>query len=231
MLRKLLVVALIILIAAPVVDARRRTPPSGKVDNDIYTDSQYGFQFKVHENWKPGVNKEKDKARVVLTQRKYDIPLDYINVPHYTWVPTLTVFVDSAKMNIHILIDSLLSDEYKSDLKDEIRKEFEFLDQPDIVPKGRSRFEFAGESGLLWTAQAQYMKEVQTSASSVGGKRVRSSYGGAIAAVEHNGMYYLFFLMCEWPFFDNVLAEATQMITSLEFTDQQSPDGKKGKGK
>jgi hypothetical protein len=221
MLRRLTLAALILLIAVPVAFARRHTPPAGHIKDGVYTDSEYGCSFKIHDNWKPGINKMNDKARIVLTQRKYDIPLDYINVPHYTAVPTLTLIVDSSSMNVYVLLDSLLNDDYKSDLKSEIKDEFEFLSEQEIIPRGRSRWEVGEESGVIWTAQANYMKEVQTSASSLGGKRVRSSYGGVIAAVEHGGVTYVFTMMCEWPFFQNIFAEVDQMLKSFRFADME----------
>ena len=227
MLRKLLVVLMLLLVVVPAVEARRRTPTAGNIEDDVYTDSKYDFQLTIPEGWKPSVNKEGDHARLVLTQKKYDIPLDYINVPHYTWVPTLTVFVDTAEMNLHIFIDSLLTKEYDSDTKKAIEKEFEFLSQQEIIPKGRTRLEVAGESGVLWIAQAKYTKIVQTSASSVGGKRVYGNYGGAIAAVEHNGHMYMFFLMCEWNYFDSIMAEVEQIISSLKFVPQEEEGQKK----
>lgn len=230
MLRRLMFAALILLMAAQVAEARRRTPPAGDIKDDVYTDSKYGFTLKIHENWKPSVNKEDDKARLVLAQRKYDIPLDYQNVPHYTWVPTLTVFADSSSMNVHVLIDSLLNDEFDSELKDDIKKEFELLSQREVIAKGRTRWEVGDESGVIWTAQSPYVKEVATSASSLGGKRVSSSYGGMIAAVEHDGVTYLFMLMCEWPYFESIAAEVNQILASFEYPGMAEESEESGEG-
>jgi hypothetical protein len=63
---------------------------------------------------------------------------------------------------------------------------------------------------------------VQTSASSVGGKVVRSSYGAAIGAVKHGDHIYLFHVMCEWPYVANVLAEVEMTVRSIKWTDKPS---------
>lgn len=63
------------------------------------------------------------------------------------------------------------------------------------------------------------MKAVTTSASSVGGKRVNSSYGGSIAAVKNGDKMLVFHVMCEWEFFEPVFTAALKTINSLEWAE------------
>ena len=203
-MRQFLLLSLALLVLAPATEARKKQKKA-----------KYGFELTLHENWKPKISKDKDKQRILLTQRKYDVPSDYIDAPNYTHTPQLIMYVDTTTFGVHAFIDSLTSEDYRSKQKKEILKEFEFLNEPDRVPKRRSRMEIAGESAVLWKAQAKYMKEIQESASSMSGKRVRREYGGAVAAVKVGDNIVLFHLMTEWEFFESVLAEVLPMIKSL----------------
>jgi len=226
-MKKLVIFVLAGLMLAPMADARRKKPKAGTLADGVYTDNSYGFQLTVHENWKARVNKLDDKVRLSITKKNYGIPNDFLNAPDYTKIPRIVVYVDTTSLGAHAFIDSLTSETFKSDQKKDIIKEFEILQQSDIydgpvVPKGRSRLEIDGESGLMWKGQVKYKQIVSTSASSVGGKLVRSSYGGAIGAVKHEGNIHLFHVMCEWQYMATVLAEVEMTIRSLEWGDTPS---------
>ena len=223
-MKKLLISFFVFLMLVPMSEARRRTPKAGEIDGDVYKDNVYNFTLKVHEGWKARVSKEKDPVRLTLTQKNYAIPTDFINAPDYTKIPRISVYVDTTSMGAFDFIDSLMSETYDSDQKNDIKKEFEVLQNQDIydgdlVERGRSRIEVGDESGLLWKGQIKYKQIVQTSASSVGGKLVRSSYGGAIGAIKHGDNIYLFHVMCEWPYVAQVFAEMEMTIRSLKWPD------------
>ncbi|MCP4684320.1 MAG: hypothetical protein GY867_02630 [bacterium] len=228
-MKKLVITILAGLMLAPMADARRKKPKAGAVKDGVYTDASYGFALSIHENWKARVNKKDDNVRLTITKKNYGIPSDFVNAPDYTKIPRIVVYVDTTSLGAHAFLDSLTSESFKSNQKKEIVKEFEILQPSDIydgevVPKGRSRLEIAGESGVMWKGQVKYRQIVSTSASSVGGKLVRSSYGGAIGAVKHGDHIYLFHVMCEWPYVATVLAEVEMTVRSLNWG-ETSGDG------
>jgi hypothetical protein len=215
-MKRLLAIGLVLLLMAPATDARKRRPKAGEIEDNVYRDTQYGFELTLHENWKSKVGKDKDNVRLRLTQRNYQVPADYIDAPDYTAIPQLVVYVDTTSFGPHVFIDSLTNEDFESDQKKDILKEFEFLNEPELIPKMRSRLEVAGQSGLIWRGEAKYTKEVQTSASSRSGKRVKSSYGGAIAAVKiDDNTIVMFYVMTEWEYFEPVMVEVMSVISSL----------------
>ncbi len=218
-MKRLLLLVMVLLLAVPTVEARKKKDKAGKMVGSVYQDKKYDFKLTVHENWKARIEKNKSNFRLILTQRKYGTPSDYADAPDYTKVPRVAVFVDTSSMGVFPFVDSLLSEGYKSEQKKTLLKEFEFLNEPEIIPKGRSRIEVGGESGLIWKGQSKYIKEVQTSAGAVGGKRVYGSYGGAILAAKNKktNTIVLFHLMCEWEYFEPVLNEVKAIVTSLEW--------------
>ncbi|HUV30223.1 MAG TPA: hypothetical protein VMY05_03910 [Acidobacteriota bacterium] len=219
-MKRFILLAAALLMMVPTVEARRKTKKAGSIDGSVYSDGRYGFKFTVHDNWKAKINRDEDNFRIILTQRKYGTPARYQDAPDYTKRPRLAVYADTCTMGVYPLLDSLLSESFESEQKKAIMKEFEFFYEPEIIPKGLSRIEISGESGVLWSGQAKYVKEVQTSAGSVGGKREYGSYAGAVIAVKKGETVLLAHLMCEWEFFDSVLKEVTTMMTGLEWNEE-----------
>lgn len=224
MIRKLLMFALILAMAVPTVEARRGGKRAGKIDDNVYKDNKYDFTLTLTEEWDAKVQRNDDEFRMVMLKERYEIPMDYQDAPDYTQVPRLVLFVhEDVQLGAIAMLDSLLSDSYGSDVKDEMMKEFEILhlgapgEREDLVTKGRETFEVDGERGILWTGQVRYMKEIQSSASSLGGRRVRGGYGGAIAFVKKDDLLVGFHLITEWEFFQQNLTEAMKVIETLDF--------------
>lgn len=220
-MKKLLLLGLILLLMAPTADARRKGKKAGEITGNVYRDNVYGYELTLHENWKAKVGKEGENVRLLLTQRNYSVPSDYLDAKDYTKIPDLVVFVDTSSLSAHVFIDSLVSPNFKSGQKSEILKDFAILTEPDLIPMQRSRMEIAGQSALLWKAQAKYKKEVQNSSTSMSGKTVYRSYGAAIAAVKIDNYIVLFQVMSEWEFFGPVMKEAQPMIESLKILKEE----------
>lgn len=221
-MKKLLILGLTLALLAPATQARKKQGKAGKITDNVFLDSKYGFSITVHENWKARPGKAKGNMRLRLIQRKYSIPSEYIRAPDYTKIPMLVVYVDTTSLGVHAFIDSLTNVDFKSKQKKAILKEFDFLNEQDIIPKRRSRIEIAGESALIWKGLARYTKEVQETATSLSGKWVKSEYGGAIAAVKLDKNIILIHIMTEWGYFDQVMQEVLPMILGMTFQEDES---------
>ncbi len=222
MLKKILLSGLLVVLAAPAVTARRKIEKSGEIKDGVFIDKTYHFQFKIHENWKPHLGKKKDPFRISLVQRDYGIPADYQSAPDYTTVPRIDVYAGKCNQGVFPFVDSLLSDTYSSKQKKTILKEFEILNQKDLIPRGRRILELGGSKAIRVDFQAKYVKEVQMSTSTLAGKRVYGSYGGTIVAVKDKdtNRIVIFHLMCEWEFFEPVMGEVMQMVGTFKWTDK-----------
>jgi hypothetical protein len=213
----------VLLLAGFTVEAKRKTPKAGNVNDGVYSDSEYDFSITLPESWKFKVNKKEDPIRVVMIQKNYQIPPDYIDAPDYTFVPRVVVFAGKSDMNVFAFMDSLLSESYNSEIKDEMMKEFEifhdtFEGREEIVPRERKTITYGDAKGVYWTAKGRYVKEVSLSSSGVGGKRVYGDYGGAVVLLQKDDILVAFHVMSEWNFFEQeVLPEAVSMISTIKF--------------
>lgn len=222
MTSSLIVIALFGMMIAPTVDAGRKVKKTGKVSDGFFVDGKYSFKIKMDHEWKTKLNKAEKPIRLILTQKNFQVPVDYINAVDYTKEPRIVLWADTTSMAIGPFIDSLVSDSYKSDQKKEILKEFEILFEPKLTPRGKKRLSIAGQKGFVWKARANYTNEVATSSSSIGGKRVYGSYGGAIIGVKKDDLVLLFHVICEFQYFEAIYNRTMQFANSIEWAESEN---------
>jgi len=73
-MKKILLGILIALLIVPAVDARRKTPKAGKIDDGVFTDRKYGYSLTLSDEWDSRVRKDKEDFRLSLIRRNYGIP-------------------------------------------------------------------------------------------------------------------------------------------------------------
>jgi hypothetical protein len=234
-MKRLTIVLLALLVAAPAGFARRKKEKAGKVTDLVYTDSKYGFQLKLPEGWKYKTGDAKKNFRLFLVQKNFEVPPDYQDAEHYTQVPRIVVWADTTTLGASAFIDSLVSDSYRSDQKKDIYKEFELINEGSagsgtyreaLVPRGRKTIRVGDLKGFRWVGKCTYMKEVALSASDTGGgKRVRGAYSGTVTAIKKNGSIVIFHLMCEDQYYGGIDAMLTELVNSIEFNDSDKESG------
>ena len=226
-MRKIFIGAMLLLLMAPMLEARRKRDKAGRISDGVYQDKEYAFSLEMDEAWKVNIMKNEEQLRLVFVEKNYQVPNDYTETPDFTKVPRLAVYVDTTSMSVYAFIDSLLSETFESDQKNDIRKEFEILtlsespEVKDIIPRGVNRTEISGEKAMIWSAQAKYVKEVPVSASSSAAKRVYGEYGASIVGIKRGDRIYLFHLICEWPYFEEIQADILGIINTIGWTDTE----------
>ncbi len=225
-MRKLLIMVLIGAMLVPAVQARRPKKRAGAVDGGVFVDAAYNFKLTMLSDWKYKIGDADDNVRLVLTQNNCEIPPQYLNAKDYTRIPRVVVYVDTTSMTAAAFIDSLVSEDFKSDQKKRIYGEFEILSSNSdgsgmtrerLVPRQRRPMEMGGERGLIWSAKVKYRNEISESESSMGAERVYGGYEGSIAGVKKGDLIILFHTMCEEDYSDDVMSEVTEFMNSLSF--------------
>jgi hypothetical protein len=218
---------MLLMLVVPVVEAARKKDKAGRISEGVYKDKTYGFSLTMDEGWKVNVQKNKHNTRLVFIQKNYLIPSDYTTTPDFAKIPKISVYADTTSLSVYTFIDSLLSESYDWKQKDELKKDFDLLtfnDEPDVrdvIPRGAKRLELAGERGTYKNFQANYVKMIPTSARSMADKRVDGAYGASIIGIKHGDRVYLFHIVCEWTYFNDVFSEAMGIITSLTWEDEE----------
>lgn len=214
-MKRALIVTLALLVAISSASAGRKKEKTGKVENGVYTDAEYGFTIKAGDNWNAKTFDAESNFRVSFAQKKFDIPPDYISAPDYTKVPRLVMWIDTSSMTAFPFVDSLISNSYKSKQKSEILKEFDLLNERDLLAKGRKPFSLGEDKGVIWEGRAAYSKQIQTSASGTATRLVKLAYYGSIIAVKHGDMIVAFQLESEETFYDTIFKDVQEILASL----------------
>jgi hypothetical protein len=219
-------VCLAVLVCLSSVHARRKVVKAGSVSESVYTDRTYDFSLKLNEGWKYKINPDKNNFRIVMTQKKWEAPAYYQNAEDYTKVPRLVIWCDTTTLGVFPFVDSLVAEEYRSDQKKELMKELEILvNEPGwepLVPRGRKTKEIAGEKAVHWKGQVSYTMYVSLSSSSKANKRVKGKYGATIVAVKKENTMVLFYMMCEWDYYQRIEAEIMEIVSSLTWIEPES---------
>lgn len=220
---RILSVLLIVIVALP-VSAAKKKERTGIVTDQVYTDSEYDFSIKLLENWSYKLRKSGDHFRVVLLQKNYAIPTDYVESPDYTQVPRLTIWADTTSLDVVTFVDSLVSESFKSEQKKDIIKEFDIFNsgsagsggyRETAIPRKRTPMTLGGDRGIVWNAQMKYTVDVTLSQASRSGKTVHGAYGGAIFGMRKGNTIVLAHLICEWSYFPQIQDEVSTMINSF----------------
>lgn len=235
-MKRLLIIALLLLVCAPTGFARRKKVKAGTIDNHVYTDRDHGFNIPLPEGWKTKVGDQKSHFRLILVQKNFEVPPDYLEAEDYTQVPRIVIWIDTSSLGASAFLDSLVSPDFKSKQKKELYREFDLLNEAStssgtyrdpLVRKSRKSLRVDGSKGLRWSGYAKYYKEVSLSASSTGGgKRVRGAYGGTVITLKKDDTIIAFHMMCEWPYYPSIDLVLMQIVKGLKWTDAEE----EGKG-
>jgi hypothetical protein len=225
-MKKPILMIITISLLAGGISARKPIDKAGDIENFVFTDKKFNYSLQLNDVWTDKIMKNKDNYRLVLIKKKYEIPPDYIDAPDYTTIPRINLWVDTTSMSPFAFIDSLLSNTYSSEQKNELFKEFDILNdniseggnvREELITRQKKAFNIGEYRALSWTGKMKYRKEVAESASAIGGKRVIGAYGGAIIGVKKGKHIYLFHLMCEWNYFDINYSLLMDVVNSMKW--------------
>jgi len=226
-MRKVVIALILLAIMAPAINARRPKDKAGLFKDNVYRDKKYDFELTVPDGWKCKVMKNDDSFRFTLIQNSFEIPSYYIDAPDYTQIPRTVVFVDTTSMSARVFLDSLVAEDYRSDQKKEILKEFDILNRQsagsgmtreDVVSRKKKRLNVGDLKGMYWTGQVNYRNEVAESSSSVNAaKRVHGALGGLIVTIKKENTIMVFHTICEWTYFEGIRGQMLDMVNTLKW--------------
>lgn len=234
-MKKLILACLVLVLFVPSLQARKKEKKAGKVKDLVYTDKKYDFSFSIGKGWKYTVQLDKKNFRIVLTQRSYDTPHDYLDTPEYTKVPRIVVYADTSSISALVFLDSLVSRTYSSDQKKEILGEFEIINEQAVeegterdktVTRKRRTITIDELSAAVWEGKANYRKYIPKPSDPNIGMRVYGAYGGGIVVAKKDNTIVLFHVISEWDYFANIMQDALTMITTLNWGGEEKEENK-----
>jgi len=226
-MKKILIAVLALAMMVNLAAARRGAKKAGEITDGVYYDRTYDFSLEIPEDvWNTSIKKDKDRVRLILTKDQYDIPIHFTHAPNYTQVPRITVYIDTLPMDLRMYVDSLLSDEYKSDQKNKIIEEFDLL-FGDYNPRSMTKVKVADAEGYFTMGERQYTMTVAKAGSEADrGDVVTEYYGGGIYFFEHDNHVYMFHFICENLYASVEIQDFTKLMEGFAFVDDDDGEEK-----
>jgi hypothetical protein len=213
--RVLILVFVLSLVSLPV-----QAKKAGIIEDNVYTDNDYGFSFTVPNGWSDNIKKSKYALRVSLEQTSAVPPRHFQGDKRdYMQIPDIKVIVDTTSLSPEEFIDMLLNSEFKSKQKKALLKYLKLISKPHEIQK-RSKVTFAGQPSTVLEARQAYSMEV----SSRGSDRadvVNDYKTGSIFCTVRDGKVYIFHLICEYQTGGPIMKLFSEMISGIKFDVQE----------
>jgi hypothetical protein len=217
MMKKVMILFLVFAMAFSIADARKKKSKAGEIKDGVYTDNKYGFSLDIPDTWDASVKKDDSKVRLILVKKQFDIPNEYRHAPTYTQAPRVTVYVDTTSMPEQMFLDSLLSDQYKSDQKNEMLQDFKLL-FGDVTNIRRTKMKIGDIEGALMTGERRYSINVQRQG--IDGDRadlVTNYYAGSLFVVKKGDDVIIFHFICEKNYFAAEYMDFEKLLKGFKF--------------
>ena len=222
-------IAFLLVILAFNISLARKRDKAGNISDGVYTDKEYGFSVEVPDEWDSSIKKNKYNTRLVLTKKEYDVPLQFEHVPTYTQIPKISVYADTTSLTLMQFIDSLLSDDFKSDQKKDIMAEFKLIAM-DFTLKKRSPMGVGDLAGYKISAQQKYTIRVESGTGSTKGEMdgafggfdvVTDFFGGSIFFAKQGNQIVMLHFICEWRFFADLDPVFDEIVKTFKFNEAE----------
>jgi hypothetical protein len=98
----------LILVFAGVSGSLAKPGKTGEVEDNVYTDSKFGFRITGLDNWKVKATKEPSLVRVVMTQKNFKVSSIPGADKHTTSIPAILILADTSSLSLEQFEESLL---------------------------------------------------------------------------------------------------------------------------
>ncbi len=219
-MKKYLMVCLALFLVANIAEARPpRAKKAGEIKNDVYKDSNYGFQISIPEGWDGSVKKEDSYVRLVISKKEYEIPMQFQHAPAYTQVPKIVVIADTSSQPLRVFVDSMMASDYESDQKKDILEETPIL-FGDFQQRKKGQFVTGDIQGMMVSGRQQYTIQVARAGSESDKADVVTDYkGGSVffARNPENNTLVVINFICEDRYFDHLQEEFEKVLKTFKF--------------
>jgi hypothetical protein len=218
-MRRSLIVVLAFLMFLPSAYARKKRPKAGEIVDSVYTDAKYDFQFTITGKWEARPMDPNDDYRLELTQKDYKIPPDLMQYPTLAKVPDLNVYIGKVEMSPPAFVDSVLSDSYKSDIKKDIMKPTQIVEEGvefnGLRQTAKKIIKIDDKEAVQWEGVAEYTKKLGM------GETIPRSYAVGVVGIKNGDYLLIFMLSCERTFFPEVFGEVLTMANSVKWPEKK----------
>jgi hypothetical protein len=209
MIKRLIVFIIVIFMAYPVYAKKKKTV---EIDDNVITDTTYGWTMSFPDNWKAKSLKEPDIERVYLTKRNYSVN-QYIQTygGDYT-IPTFSVYAQEFEGDIlefEALIRRAL-DEHRSD--NELISKMGILKDCDFITSGNVILDSTQARQIYLKRNYKRILDIRGDQTYINDHEVHEIY-----LVEVNNTIFVIHCYCEREFYEANQEEFLALVQSIDF--------------
>jgi len=228
--RKLVLSALALVFMLTLIYVPAQAKKAGEIEDDIYTDFDHNFSFKVPNGWSANIKKSKYALRVALDQKSPVPPRHFQGeLRDYMQIPTIDVIVDTTSLETEEFVDSLLSPDFKSRQKKGLMRYLDILEKPTYEIQKRSKLTFHGHPATVLEVRQPYSMEVSTRGSDRA-EVINDYKTGLVFLTERDGKLFIISMLCEYQTSNSILGIVNSLINSIEFNGGEEPEKAEEKG-
>lgn len=215
----ILVIALLLCVPSIVQSGRKRAPKSGKIIDNVFTDTKYNFQITVPEGWETKRFKKDDFSRLSIKKPKSKLKKMASGLQRQVDGPQVNFWILKSELVYTDFIDSLLSDEYSSKLKKAfikgIHPRWETGIFYNFTTDRKRQFKQFGHKTVMWNGFIEY---THISTNMYGVDNIKRKYGGTIYIMENkNGLMLLISVVSHKEVIKEVIEELQPILNSLKW--------------
>ena len=195
------------------------TEKTGKVENNVYTDSEFGFQITGLDNWKVKDQKEPSLVRVIMAQKNYKVS-NIQGASRYTAViPTILVLADTTSLSLKQVEESLLGkgkflqnkDEFM--IKLDLISNSEYVESHDVVIDSVPARDYTLKQPYKKTGEDIRVRDPINGSSVI----IKDFLAGHVILFKKGRNIYVVQFFCEREFYYPVNSEFQKIIGSWKF--------------
>jgi len=220
---------LVIMMAVPSIAGKVKT---AKHKDNILTDLRYGYTLDVLKNWKVKTFKEKPEEpevlRALLLQKNYQINREARDLDADFTRPEIQIYVYPETVSADDFMEQLKSDVETHNSKHKLINQMNLILSGEYI--GKQRVELGGAPAIQVFFKRQWKRIMQGDPYDPryrehGGRIVRNVHDvHEVYILNHNDCLYVIQAITENEFYSTVRDEFAQIISSIKFEDDVSPE-------
>ncbi len=221
-MKKLLILTVTLLFAfLSITNSYAKAKKTGKVEKNIYTDSDFGFQITGLKNWKVKAQKEPSLVRVIMTQKNYKVSSIPGASKYTTAIPTILVLADTTSLSLKQVEESLLGKGKLLQNKDEfmikldLTTNSEYLEIHDVVIDSIPARDYTLKQLYKKTGEDPRVRDPIHGSSVI----IQDFLAGHVILFKKEKNIYVVQFSCEREFYYPTNAEFQKIIGSWKFVE------------
>jgi hypothetical protein len=222
-LKKILILTMtLIFVFLGAASSNAKAEKTGKVEKNVYTDSQFGFQITALKNWKVKHQKEPSLVRLIMTQKNFKVSTIPGASQYTTAIPAILILADTTSLSLKQVEESLLKEGKLLQTRDEFMIKLDLISNSEYLEIHDVMIDSA--PGRDYTLKQPYKKtgeDIRVRDPIFGSSVIIKDFlAGHVILFKKEKNIYIVQFSCEREFYYPANSEFQKIMDSWKFSEQ-----------